>query len=352
MHNLTIRALDGQAEMFYVDETPWHGLGQKLDQVATSQEAIAAAHLDWSVGVRRMYIDPIEKLQAEGINRVHVPDWNATYREDTGEVLGVVGNRYRVIQIADSFKFMDDLVGEVSAMYHTAGSLRGGKRVFITAKLPDQLVITPEDALDKYLMLTNSFDGMTAMLLKFVVTRPVCENTVNAALMEGAGRDKNMRFKTVQDQQVAIWHTSNATKRVDDARKALGVSMKYFDRLQVAFQAMSAKQINSMMLTEYYNKMFPIIIEAEDGTKKESTRAKKVHQVLTRLFETGKGNDLATTRGTVWAAYNSVTEYLDHIRSIRADGTIKADWQENIMLGTGADIRQIAMNEAVQLVNA
>ena len=323
-HNLTIDRF-GRAEMFYINESPWHGLGTKLEKVATSKEALVAASLDWAVRMEPIFLG----------NGRRVDEFRATVRADTGEALSIVGTRYQPIQNVEAFRFLDALVGEAKAMYHTAGNLRGGRKVWIQARLPKELVIVPGDVAEKFLLLVNSHDGESAMVCRFVATRVVCQNTLAAALREhGASR------------QVSVRHTRSATERVDEARRVLGLSLKYFDVFGQRCQAMSAKKLTQRMLHEYFSMVVPT---PEPG--RDSSQVRRIHQALAHLFEEGRGNERRQVRGTLWAAYNSVTEYVDHIRGVRKDGTPRGNWAESALFGSGDALKQRAYLAAVALVD-
>ena len=314
-HNLTINRV-GRAEMFYINESPWHGLGTKLEKVATSKEALVAASLDWPVHVEPLFLG----------NGRRVSEFRATVRADTGEALAIVGTRYEPIQNVEAFRFLDALVGEAKAMYHTAGSLRGGRKMWIQARLPKELVIVPGDVAEKFLLLVNSHDGESAMVCRFVATRVVCQNTLAAALREhGASR------------QVSVRHTRSAAGRVDEARRVLGLSLRYFDVFGERCQAMSAKNLTRKMLGEYLTMVVPMPVAGRD-----SSHVRDTHHVLAHLFETGRGNETPKVRGTLWAAYNAVTEYVDHVRGVRKDGGLRRNWEESALFGSGDALKQRA----------
>lgn len=149
MHNLMI--LNGQASMFYIDETPWHGLGTRLNGPATAKEAIQAANLDWQVSKTPVF------TTVNG-QRLLVPDTFAVVRHDplNSPVLGVVSKDYTPLQNAEAFGFFDPIVGENAAIYHTAGALGQGERIWLLAKLPGQLRVVADDGADKYLLLASS----------------------------------------------------------------------------------------------------------------------------------------------------------------------------------------------------
>jgi phage/plasmid-like protein (TIGR03299 family) len=324
-HNLTITPL-GHAEMFYVQESPWHGLGTRLEQVAKSAEALDAARLRWEVHLEPVHLKSGAKIR----------DYRATVRSDTKVPLAVVGSRYTPIQNEDAFAFLDNLVGQSAAMFHTAGSLHDGRRVWALAKLPNDLVIVPKDRVDKYLLLVNSHDGTSALTCRFVATRVVCENTLLAALRE--------RGVT---PHVAIKHTRNATARVEEARRVLGISVQYFEVFGRRCQAMASKQLSQRMLAEYLRAVVPL---AAAGEVAAAGRIQRVHDALTFLFEKGRGNHLPGVRGSLWAAYNAVTEYADHVRGVTKQGP-RPTWLESSAFGDGANLKRRAFAAATILLD-
>ena len=197
--------------MFYYGATPWHGLGTPVDQVATSDEAITAAGLDWEVGM--------EEMETE--SGLSVFTHKATVRQDTRQVLGVVGRRYEVLQNRDAFSFFDSVVGEKLAMYHTAGSLGQGEKVWILAKLPGEIVVGKDDVTDKYLLLLNSHDMSWRVRMFFTPIRVVCQNTAQAAIRG---------FNSKTDPGVGFKHLGDIQKKVVEAQKALGIANAYYDQ--------------------------------------------------------------------------------------------------------------------------
>lgn len=291
-HRLEIR--NGQASFFYLDEEPWHGLGTKLDRPATAEEAIAAANLDWTVKTVPLYFTGQQ-------GAVRIENKYATVREDLWDrpdcqALGIVSSQYVPLQNRDAFKFFDPIVGQKAAVYHTAGVLDGGKRIWILAKLPDNIRVIGDDIVDKYLLLSNSHDGSSAVAIKFTPIRVVCDNTLTMALNNGP--------------TLRIVHTLNMQQRLRQAKELLGIVHTQYGTIERDFQAMSKIRMNSQRLNNYFNAVFP---DPEDPENFDALQRAQNNRLRAEyLFEQGKGSDVKGVRGTLWAAYNGITELVDH----------------------------------------
>lgn len=290
-HNLLIQ--NGQASMFYINEVPWHGLGTRLDKPATAQEAIQAAQLDW----------PVIKLPlSAGSKHIPVPDKFAIVRK-TGNlvqkmdpVLGVVGKDYTPLQNRDAFRFFDPIVGQNAAIYHTAGALGQGERVWILAKLPGHIRVVGDDITEKYLLLSNSHDGKSSVQIKFTPVRVVCQNTLTIALCDG--------------QAYRVIHHADIHSKLENAHKMLGFINDRFDDMEETFQAMSRIKMNTDRLTEYLAEVYPTVKEPEKMELVQRDRNWSEY-----FFDQGKGNRMPGVTGSLWAAFNGVTEWLDHRKS-------------------------------------
>ena len=314
--------------MMYVGDVPWHGLGTYVgDDPVTSKEAIIAAGLDWQVDVKPIYIIHGEE-SIDGMTRnVPSPIANnkAIVRTTDNNVLGIVGNRYQPIQNVEAFEFMDNLVTDGSMRYHTTGSLREGRRVWLLGKTGSFYVV-PGDTVDKYLFLWNSHDGSTALRCLFTTVRVVCANTARAAL-DSQHRDG-----------IRLHHTKNIKHSMVEAKTVLGFANKEFDNFEMFSKQIVNTQMTTAKLGEFAKGLFP------DPPKDIKSKApEKARGQIIRLFEEGRGNDLPGVKGTAWAAYNALTEYANYYRVSRGDMKQERRF-EYTMFGSGVKLINKAQN--------
>jgi len=309
----------GKPAMMYVGEVPWHKLGTKLDRPATAAEAIEAAGFGFTV--EKM---PLKTASTDLLVVGHF----ATVRTDTLDVLGVVGSRYQAIQNKEAFTMFDALVGEGEAIYHTAGVLGKGERIWLLAKLPDYIRVNGNDIVEKFLLLTNSHDGSGPVRVKLTPIRVVCDNTLTLAL--GGS-----------EQEVHIRHTANAEVRLKEAYEILGLTNKLYAELDQIFNRMSEKNVKGTMLDEYVRNIF-----REPPNAERSSRPTAIREKVFELAETGSG--VEWSKGTLWGAYNAVTEFVDHYRPANANDASRL---KSIWFGCGAKIKKQAFSVAVGMLN-
>jgi phage/plasmid-like protein (TIGR03299 family) len=284
---------EGKVEMMYVREEPWHRLGTKLSEPATAAEAIEAAHLGWEVKKVPIYVKTLRRHQ-------QIPNRFGIVRGDQitksgAPVLGIVGAKYRPLQNRIAFEWFDGIVGAGAAIYHTAGALGHGERVWILAKLPGEIKVVGDDITDKYLLLSNSHDGESSVQVKFTPVRVVCKNTLTMALSQGP--------------TLRISHTPSLHQRMADAKKNLGIIDRRYERMQADFQALAGVRMDRVKLAKYLSLVFPDAKDTEDERAKQ--RVTECRRACGELFENGRGNKLPGVSGTLWAAYNGIAEYVD-----------------------------------------
>tara|TARA_Y100000310_G_scaffold343401_1_gene450857 strand:+ start:3363 stop:4340 length:978 start_codon:yes stop_codon:yes gene_type:complete len=282
--------------MLYTGRTPWHGLGTYVgDEPILSDDALVLSGLDWEVSTEPLFHEhPGDGLFHE------VGSHRCVRRSSDQKVLGVVGDAYTTIQNRDAFAFLDGLVESGNVRYHTAGSLRGGRWVWMLAQLPGAYEVVRGDAVVPYMLALTSHDGSLALFAFPTVVRVVCANTAKAALSarDGAG--------------VKIRHTANAETRMKQAQKALRETHVRVERFRAFTEAIARVQINQDRELTFFNELLGI-----EGDDDASTQAKNQREALQKLFEAGTGQDIPGVAGTGWALYNAVTEYANYDRSTR-----------------------------------
>ena len=310
--NITVN--NGVAEMMTADgRDAWHGLGARLSQVATAQEAIEAANMGWEVGMREVFI------QTPSGQFIEVTDKKAVTRMDNGKVFGVFSNQYTPLQNRDAFTFFDSVVGAGEAIYHTAGTLAGGSRIWILAKLPGDLKLSDTDVLERYILLANSHDGSLAVTMKPTTVRVVCNNTLSVAL----GGETNKLFRAV--------HTSSVMQRVNQARETLGLQEAYFANVMRGIERLADERMTQAAANEFLVELFG----QEENPEAISTRMQNQIDTVGNLFVKGTGNHGVNR----WDMLNAVTEFVDHKRTKDDDKRLDAAW-----FGGGKDLKQKAWN--------
>ncbi|MEO6283981.1 MAG: DUF932 domain-containing protein [Dyadobacter sp.] len=331
-HNINFNETTQKDSFFSVKEKAWHGLGQIVDQYPTSGEAIEHAGLNYQVQKAGLSAVNLSSQSVDSQN-VPVPNYYATMRTDNGAVFGIVGKDYQIVQNRDAFIFFDSIVGGDGIMYETAGALGKGERIFITAKLPGYIQVGNDDLIEKYLFLTTSHDGSGSITAAFTPVRIVCANTLNAAM-------KNMT------NVVKIRHTSNATERLRTAHKVMGIASRFSDKIGETFNQWAKKPITDPQLRRLIEiAMAPnreVLRNLKDG--KVNALSTQYINIVEDVYEYALSNptqQLPTTMGTVYGAYNAVTGYFQNVRKFQDDEAKL----KSIVLGGTAQIRsQTAFN--------
>jgi len=326
-----LRIENGQASMFYVGAPPWHGLGTKLDKPPTAAEAIRAANLDWEVRKVPLYA-------CEGLNNCRVPRRHAIVPSfDWGKqncpIFGMVSENYQPLQNRDAFGFFDPIIKQKAATYHTAGALGKGERIWVLVQLPEPIRIVGDDLAQKFLLLSNSHDGGSAVQIKFTPTRVVCQNTLTMALERGP--------------TLRVAHYGNMRERLEQAASILATVSARFAEIEKAFRTMVQVQVSQDRLTEYLAQVFPDPEPTDTVTPRYERAVAQVQNQRrwsAELFEQGAGNRLKGVTGTLWAAYNGVTEMVDH----RDYGFGANRRLFNVWFGTGYSTKARAFNVAVE----
>jgi len=332
-HNINFNEQTGKHSFFSVKEKAWHGLGQIVQDYPTSTEALKFAGLDYEVTKEDIYTTSYncdgQPMDFTKRIRTHF----ATIRKDTGDVLGVVGKDYEIVQNKDAFTFFDSIVGGYGIQYETAGALGKGERIFITAKLPDYIKVGNDDLIEQYLFLTTSHDGFGSITAAFTPIRIVCNNTLNAA------------FRNCSNA-IKIRHTSNVKDRLEQAHKVMGISYKLSEYLETSFNQWSKVRITDNQVMKLIQlAMVPnkeVLQHLRAGLMDDlSTCYKNMCDSVFEYAMSSPTQQTETTKGTVFGAYNSVTGYFQNIRSYKTD---EAKVKSLLFGGTAQQRTQKAFN--------
>lgn len=286
--------------MFYVRETPWHGLGTRVIEAPTSKEALIAAGLDWRVIQEPVYTGREEQIDG----------FRANVRETDRRVLGVVSERYKVIQNEEAFAFTDALLGE-GVRYETAGSLQGGRKVWMLAHMPHEYIISGE-RISPYLLFSNTHDGSGAVKVALTPIRVVCNNTLNLAL-------------TTAKRCWTTIHTGDIRNKMQEAKNTLLLAETYMDSLGKEFENLRMKKLTDKQVMEYIEILLPM----EDGSTPQQIRNMKRLQedMKARYFE---APDLKGVGKNAYRFINAVSDFATHAEPLRKT----ANYKENLFAKT------------------
>jgi phage/plasmid-like protein (TIGR03299 family) len=335
-HQINFNQKTGKDSFMSVKEKAWHGLGQIIDRYPTSSEAIEHAGLDYIVEKRPLFTYDTNNHvwgNPEAIPEIEVPNFFATVRADTEQVLGVVGNDYEVVQNRDAFSFFDAIVGGGDGiLYETAGALGNGERVFITAKLPDYIRVGVKDWIEQYLFLTTTHDGLGSITAAFTPIRIVCNNTLNAAMNNHSGAIK-------------IRHTASATDRLKQAHTLMGISKSLGSEMEGLFNQWANVRITDAEVKKLIQIAMAPNKEVLENLAEGKLELLSTHytNIVDNVYAYALGSQtqqMETTAGTVFGAYNSVTGYFQNARSFKSD---EAKFK-SIMDGTAKQRAQTAFN--------
>jgi phage/plasmid-like protein (TIGR03299 family) len=281
-HNLN--EVEGKVS-FASTQTAWHGLGQIVDNPMTTAQAIVDGGLNYEVEKVKLYTGIGERIEMAC----------ATQRTDTQDILGVVGNKYEVVQNRDAFDFFDSLLGSNHAKIETVGALGMGERIFITAKLPHVMTIGKDDLTEMYILLTSSHDGSGAVVAGITPIRVVCQNTLNFAMSKGL---KN---------RISIRHTLSAKERISQAGEVLKVALEYQTTLENAYNFLYRTRVTDTAAKDLIMKIM--------GTCEKSSYSMGILGDVEKLYHTGIGQESIV--GSAWGVFNAITNYTSHAKSYK-----------------------------------
>ena len=302
--------------MFYVGETPWHQLGIKVASALSSAEAIKIAGLDWDVIPKPLYDEKHREIKGYKVN----------VRSSDDKILGVVTDRYKIVQNKEAFAFTDALLGQ-GVKYETAGSLASGKRIWMLARLEDRLMA--EEEMENYLVFTNSHDGTGAIRVACTNVRVVCQNTLNLAL-----RQASRHWSCV--------HTGDIQGKLEEARYTLSNAERYMEALEEEFGELKLKKVTEKEVRDLTDKLLEMefedlakranvdnkVVSFKDILKSHKAEEKlnqKRSEILNIYFDKP---DLRGTEHTAFRFVNAISDYCTHT----TDHKNTRNYQENLFM--------------------
>ena len=302
--------------MMYVGEKPWHGLGVEVKEAPTSEEALKIAGLDWEVVPKPIFNEFGDEIKGYKVNT----------RSSDNTPLGIVTDKYSIVQNREAFEFTDELLGH-GVRYETAGSLASGKRIWLLARMEDRLMA--EENMENYLVFTNAHDGTGAIRVACTSIRVVCQNTLNLAL-SGANR------------HWSCIHKGNIQSKLEEARYTLSSAEKYMEALEEEFGELKLKKVTDKQVEEMTDRLLQIefnnlynkaIKTGKIVDFKERLRQQKFEDKLNR-----KRNDIITiyhdkpdlvgTEKSAFRFVNAVSDYVGHT----TDHKQTKNYQENLFM--------------------
>ncbi len=315
---------NGDASMAYVGQTPWHGLGQKIDHGQPLEVWAKTAHLDWNIKEAAPTFIP-EGAEAPSV----FPNRKILYRSDDGAPLSIVSDRFKTVQPIQILEFFRDLIESGNFEMHTAGSLMGGQRIWALANIKQTVNLLGVDRINGYLLLATGCDGKLATTAQFTSVRVVCNNTLQFAVNRGENKT---------EPRIKVLHKTifNAAKIKED----LGLAEKSFELFASNVETLATKKISDADAIQFILDRYK-----SDADMVTALDVKGHVKNVFQLFKDGKGSDLITAKGTTWGLVNAFTEYLDHsVRSHNTDNRLNHAW-----FGKNADLKEEVFTEAMKI---
>lgn len=286
--------------MFYTREKPWHGLGVRIQEAPTSEKALWLAGLDWQVLQKDIYTE----------GRIQVPGYKANVRDSDGQVLGVVTDRYRVVQNREAFAFTDALLGK-GVRYETAGSLQKGKKVWMLARLPKEYIITGE-RISPYLVFSNTHDSSGAVRVAVTPIRVVCNNTLNLAL-------------NTAKRSWSMIHTGDIREKIQEAADTLFRAEEYMDKLGREIEELRNIDLTDLQVKEYIEILLPMEKEPTPAQGRNTLRLRR--NMEQRYYD---APDLQKVGSNAYRFINAVSDFATHSSPLRRT----ANYSENLFSRT------------------
>lgn len=288
-------------------------------QGVIDQLAFTASGQDWTV----------ERKPIMVIGGKEVPDFFAVVRSDTQEALGVVGKDFRELQNWTMYEIGNSLVTEGQAVYETAGTFGNGHKVWCMLRLPADFDVVKDDKIESYITICNSHDGQSKLRIFPTAIRTVSKATLNIAIK----RDSNI---------VAVKHTQGMQERIKTVHEVLRIVRDEFGEMMKASKFLAKKTLTNQQIDDFVKAMLPVLSTG----KKVSNKTAAIKSKLLGFYEYGTGNDIPGVKGTAWAMFNGVCEYVDYQRPTRTfvGDEVSHQRAEALLFKGGQEMKQQAFD--------
>ncbi len=250
------------------------------------EDALKISGLDWEVKSKQLFDEngnPYDK-------------YVANVRETDNQLLGIVTERYNIVQNWEAFDFVDNLVSD-GFKFDRAGSFRDGKSVWVMGHLPEEKILG--DDIANNVVFVNSHDGSSGVKVMMTPVRLICSNMMNLALREA-------------DRIWATKHTGSISWRLEEAKSTLGLATKYMEELNNESERLALIKITDKEIEDIFDKLFPV-----DAT----TSARKINNIVVmkeNYMQCYNVADLANFRGTAYGAMQAMADMVSHRTPVRA----------------------------------
>lgn len=325
----------GRANMAYVGETPWHGLGSSLSQGASIDQWRVEAGLNWNAGRATVKFDVSDSAtNPDTMPRIYTGESDVLYRDDTFQQLGIVSARYQIVQPGEVLEFFRDIVGKGGLELETAGSLDNGRKVWAMAKTGDGMSIKGQDRVEGYLLLSTSFDGSMATKAQFTSVRVVCNNTLSIATASSKGA-------------VVVPHSS--TFDATGAKVELGLIHGAWSKFEDEANALADRRLTNkeamQLLFDIMEPKAALDLKRGDAVEVSTKRKNQITSVFDLFQGRGMGAGFVSSAGTAWGMVNAITQYIDHDAGHNVNNRFRSG-----QFGPGAAMKQEAFKQALLLV--
>lgn len=293
-----IEFVNGQAQMAYVGETPWHGLGVKVDENLSPQEMMKVAGVDWKVREVESFVEFDNRKIATGLK--------ALVRETDGRVLTSVGKDWFPVQNEEAFTFFKEFTDVGKMKMHTAGSLKNGEIVWALAKVDDSFELFNGDRVESYLLFSNPHQYGKTIDVRFTPIRVVCNNTLTLSLNQTAKNSVKLSHRKQFD--------------AESVKEMMGIAHFKMAQYKEMAAFLGSKRTTDDTVKQYFGHLLGT------SNKKEGELSRTAN-IAMDILQTQPGAEFA--EGSWWSAFNAVTYLTDHKLGRTADTRLQSAWYGN-----------------------